>query len=137
MQNEDKEKNEQEHGHPSHEERRHFKRFPERLEITMHSDTNFYVGFTRDISAGGLFIATYDHWNVGDRLEIEMAFEDKRVIKATVEVRWIKEYNPYQKDSTPGIGVKFVDISAEDRQYIENFLKKREPLFYLDEEEDF
>ncbi len=132
MQKEDKEKEK-----TSAVERREFKRFPERLEITMHSDTNFYVGFTKDISAGGLFIATYDHWEIGDRLEIELAFEDKRIIKATVEVRWVKEYNPYQKDSTPGIGVKFVEIKEEDREYISNFLKKREPLFYLDDEEDF
>jgi hypothetical protein len=33
----------------------------------------------------------------------------------------------------PGLGIRFIDLPAEDAETIEQFLKNREPLFYDDD----
>jgi uncharacterized protein (TIGR02266 family) len=114
--------------------RRIHDRFTCDVEITLESESTFYQGFTENISAGGLFVATYDVKPLGHVVHLVFSLPNfDRQIELDGEVRWVREYNPMTPDTIPGMGVRFVGISDEEKAAIEEFTAMKEPLFYDDE----
>ncbi len=110
--------------------RREAERVDAEFEVTAESDHNFYLGFTENISEGGLFLATYQTHKLGDTLTLRFTLPGvERPIETVAEVRWARRLNP-ASDTPPGVGLRFVSLSEEDRRLIERFSRKREPLFY-------
>jgi len=103
-------------------------------EISFESETNFYVGWSGDISAGGIFIATHELMEKGSVLRLRFQLPNGRRVHATGEVMWIKEFNMIQPDQTPGMGIRFTDIDPGDLLAVTAFTKRREPIFYDDED---
>jgi len=103
-----------------------------RLEtaIDMHSTSNFFNGFSENISDGGVFVAT-DLDLPGDT-EVELAFTlpDGVEIRGRGKVRWVRKAGP---DVPGGVGVQFLNLSGAARDAVQNFLAMREPLFHVDE----
>jgi len=114
----------------AHDPRRSTRRIPLDVDIGFLSDTNFYVGFSEDISEGGLFISTYDFQPMGTRLTVNFTLPDGHVVSAQGQVRWVREHNPTAAEMMPGMGVQFEELSADDRTAIHKFLRRRAPLFY-------
>jgi uncharacterized protein (TIGR02266 family) len=110
--------------------RRSVKRFCIDTEIGFQSESNFYTGFTEDISEGGLFLATFDCRPVGSQLYINFTLPNGALVSAEGIVRWIREYNRATPDTTPGMGVQFTSLPEEHRAAINRFLTQREPMFY-------
>jgi uncharacterized protein (TIGR02266 family) len=109
-------------------------RIPLELDVDFESDHNFYHGFAENISSGGLFIATYDHAEPGDTVDIKFRLPDSaHPIEVTCEVRWVRPYNPDTPDMQPGMGVRFANIRPADVLRIESFVREREPMFFDDE----
>ena len=103
------------------------------LDVSLGSDHNFYAGLAENISAGGLFVATHMVKPVGEVIEVTVHFSDSdRVLKATGEVRWVREYNE-SNDVPPGMGIRWTEINAEDASLIEEFTTLRPPLFFDDD----
>jgi uncharacterized protein (TIGR02266 family) len=99
----------------------------------MSSDHNFYAGFAENMSAGGLFVATYVKRPKGDRLDIVINIPGQQEpIRAVGEVRWLRDHSEHS-NVPPGLGVRFVELPASDAKIIEDFLKNREPIFYDDD----
>ncbi|MBN1772714.1 MAG: TIGR02266 family protein [Deltaproteobacteria bacterium] len=113
-----------------HDPRRTARRLPLDVDIGFQSETNFYVGFSEDISEGGLFVATYDFLPLGSRLAVNFTLPDGHVVRAESEVRWVREHNPRTPEMMPGMGVQFLDLTGEDRSAVERFLRRRAPLFH-------
>jgi uncharacterized protein (TIGR02266 family) len=111
-------------------ERRECSRVAVEVEVSMHTEHNFYAGLTRDLSEGGLFIATVEHLPVGTELDLSVSLSGQEPICACGRIRWVREYNQFNQDFHPGVGVQFVDLDAGDRQAIESFLAARDPIFY-------
>jgi uncharacterized protein (TIGR02266 family) len=105
------------------------------IAVDLDSDSNFYTGLTQNISTGGLFIATHQIKNVGDRVRLKFTLPGSpRTIDVETEVRWIRENSSLHKtDGASGMGVRFLNMSPEDTATIEGFLKSRDSLFYDDE----
>ena len=115
---------------PAGIERRARPRAQLKTEIHLRSESNFFTGLTRDISEGGVFIATYCPVPVGTIVELEFTLPPSWVpVRVTGEVRWIAEYNP-SADGHPGLGMRFIDLGEADRQRIERFVRLRETMFY-------
>jgi uncharacterized protein (TIGR02266 family) len=112
------------------QERRSSPRVAVEVDVSLHTRHNFYAGLTRDLSEGGLFIATIENIPVGTLLDLRVTVPDHGTIRAKGEVRWVREYNDFNQDFDPGVGVQFVDLRETDRQTIEHFIRRREPLFY-------
>jgi uncharacterized protein (TIGR02266 family) len=110
-------------------EQRAHQRSELQVEVTLTSDSHFFVGLTNDISTGGIFVSTYRPLDVGAKLEIEFALPDGTIhVKGTV--RWRRD----SSEMAPGVGISFDDIDAEHMQLIERFCARRPPLYYdLDE----
>jgi uncharacterized protein (TIGR02266 family) len=116
------------------EERRNHTRTPVVAEVGMTTDNNFYVGFSQDISKGGLFIATPDPLAIGATFLMDCALpEAARPLRCMVEVAWVREYHEgmsYEVGAVPGMGVRFIGLTDEDAAAIAAFQKSRESLFF-------
>jgi len=112
--------------------RREHSRFSVDLDVTVGSDHNFYAGFAENLSAGGVFIATHKLKPVGSKIELTINLPDGVQLRAEGEVRWIRVFNE-QSDTPPGMGVRFNDLPAASVAAIQDFLERRDPLFFDDE----
>jgi uncharacterized protein (TIGR02266 family) len=101
-------------------------------DVGFQSESNFFTGFTQDISEGGLFIATYDVKEMGSEMAVSFTLPDGHFVSCVGVVRWIREYNTLTPDVHPGMGVQFRELSDEDRKAIERFLTQRPAMFYED-----
>ncbi|MFO0668777.1 MAG: PilZ domain-containing protein [Polyangiaceae bacterium] len=95
------------------------------VEVSMTSDSHFFVGLTNDISTGGLFVSTYRDLAVGAQLELEFALPEGTV-KVVGTVRWRRDAS----DVSPGVGISFEKLSPSDEKIIRRFCDKRPPLYY-------
>ena len=115
------------------DERRRQARVPLAVEVDFRSENNLYVGFSENISEGGLFIATYEPLTVGERLPVHFTLPGFNVpIRCEVEVTWVLEYGegPLDGDKVPGMGLRFLDLPDSHREVLAAFINQREPLFY-------
>jgi uncharacterized protein (TIGR02266 family) len=105
------------------------------IAVDLESDTNFYTGLTQNISTGGLFIATHQIKRVGDNVRLKFTLPGSpRPIEVDTEVRWIRENSSlHRTDGASGMGVRFINMTAEDAAAISTFLENRDSLFYDDE----
>jgi len=110
--------------------RRSFQRIAISAEIGLQSDTNFFTGFTEDISMGGIFIATFDIKPIGSQVSISFTLPNGHVVMTGGIVRWVREYNPATPDMHPGMGIQFENVSDEDSKAIHKFFRQRSPMFY-------
>ena len=118
---------------PTHQ--RQAERHDLEIAVDLESDSNFYTGLTQNISTGGLFIATQKIKRVGERIHLKFTLPGGVApIECETEVRWIRENTSLLRtDGSPGMGVRFIDMSPKDAEAIDRFLQGRESLFYDDE----
>jgi uncharacterized protein (TIGR02266 family) len=109
-------------------------RTPVQLRTNIHlgSDSNFFTGFSTDISSGGIFVATVETVPRGTKVELDITLPGGRPLRANGVVRWLREPNSHTPDLMPGMGVQFQDLPPEMASLISDFVRKREPLFYPD-----
>ncbi|MFO0744336.1 MAG: TIGR02266 family protein [Myxococcota bacterium] len=95
--------------------------------IDLHSASNFFRGFSENISDGGVFIATEEQLPVGTEVDIAFTLPDGVEIRGRGVVRWARGAGP---DSAAGLGVQFINLSGAASDAVQNFLTMREPLFH-------
>ena len=100
--------------------------------IDMSSDSNFYGGFSTDISTGGVFVATVYALPVGAEVDLSFSLPSGAKIEVHGAVRWTREVNDKIPDSFPGVGIQFINLNERDREAIEQFVTSREPMFFPD-----
>ncbi len=100
-------------------------------EVTLGSESNFYTGFSGDLSEGGVFVATYEKLlPPGTAVELAVALPNRPPIKVTGKVRWVREPNDQSPGVFPGMGIQFDEVQAEALAAIKSFLQRREPMFW-------
>ena len=111
-------------------------RFDLEVTVDLESDHNFYTGLTQNISSGGVFIATHHLRRIGDRITLKFTLPGSaNPVEVETEVRWIRENSALQRaEGGTGMGVRFINLSAEAKTAIDAFCEARESLFYDDEE---
>ena len=112
-------------------ERRAVPRYAVELEVSVHSEHNFYDGLVRNMGVAGVFVATHTHHAVGDLIDLSIRLPGlAEPVRARGQVRWTRQYR--EGSTEPGIGIKFADISERDLSAVQEFLLTREPLLYED-----
>lgn len=112
-------------------DKRQHSRIPLEVDVDFSSESNFYNGFAENISEGGLFVATYELKHVGDKVALKFRLPDSaETIECDGEVRWIREQNADTPDVSPGLGIRFLNMSPAQQHRVEQFVHEREPLFY-------
>ena len=80
-----------------------------------------------NISLGGAFVHCLNEPDSSDAFRMVITVPDSRqFLRATARVARSNIYNPDEADELPGIGVRFVEISEDDRQYIRKVVAKGE-----------
>lgn len=102
------------------------------LDLSDWSDHNFYAGF--DGTIDGVFIATHRGVRLGDKVEVTINLpESLTPVVGVGEVRWLREYND-DSDAPPGMGVCIDELEDHEVEAVEDFVSRREPLFFTEEE---
>jgi uncharacterized protein (TIGR02266 family) len=102
----------------------------EKLEANIGATTesNFFVGFSGEISEGGVFVATYATLPIDTPVELFLTLPGG--YESTIPGRVLFVRDPMNMDSEPGIGVRFETLSVQARELILRFIRKRPPLFF-------
>lgn len=96
------------------------------MEVSFATETHFFTGLSRDVSSGGIFVATYRPLRVGTRVSLSIALPDGP-LNASGVVRWTRDAS---EGSTPGFGVSFEGLSGEVLARVERFCAARPPFLY-------
>jgi uncharacterized protein (TIGR02266 family) len=100
------------------------------LEVTLQSDSNFYIGLTENLSNGGIFVATHLVQPIGTTVAMTLRLPNgKAPLALAGRVRWVREFSE-TLDAPPGMGIEFDTISEADTRTIREFLAARTPLFF-------
>jgi uncharacterized protein (TIGR02266 family) len=105
------------------------------VEVDLQSEHNFYTGLTRNISGGGLFVATHLLRRLGDRVSLTFTLpgNDRRLAVET-EVRWIRDNSLLgRQEGHAGMGLRFINLTDEAAQAIRVFLDQRDSIYHDDE----
>lgn len=100
--------------------------------IDLHSDNNFFNGFSSNISDGGIFVATVNLLPIGTGVDLSFTLPSGQKVAAHGEVRWVREINDQHPDAFPGLGIRFQTLDTAALEAISAFVSSREPLFYVD-----
>lgn len=104
--------------HHRKNEQRRFPRIP--LATQVLHDQGSLIGFSRDISNGGMFIETNDILDPGTRLHLRFHLQPQDpIVKAEADVLY----------GIPkvGIGLQFTEVLPEDYERIRSFVASRYP----------
>jgi uncharacterized protein (TIGR02266 family) len=111
-------------------ENRKSKRMAVAVDVSFHTEHNFFMGLTENLSEGGLFVATYDNIPIGTELQVQLNLPDSDTINAQGVIRWVREYSRFTEDLAPGVGLELVDLDDGDQAVIREFLSQRDPIYY-------
>jgi uncharacterized protein (TIGR02266 family) len=99
------------------------------LMVSIDSDSNFYVGFTENLSDGGVFVATHVPRAIGSAVNLTVTLPNQMPIRAKGTVAWVREYSE-SNEAAPGMGVRFDQISPQDVERVLVFARARQPMFF-------
>jgi type IV pilus assembly protein PilZ len=99
------------------------RRTSERVGVTWvvdcETEETFLYASIRNISEMGIFVQTTKPLTVGTRLTLRFAPQGvpvSYVLEGTVQ--WINVAHPLRETLNPGMGIRFVDLTPEDRERI-------------------
>ncbi len=114
-------------------EQRRSRRVPIAIKLRLReSGTDVSASFDcRDISEGGVFVRSSLLWDPGERFELRFTLPDaEREIRVNGEV--VRAEDRYllfpdladRQPPAPGMGIRFLDLTDEDRRLIRQFLER-------------
>lgn len=96
------------------------------LEVKWKRYDKVFLGHSKNISLGGLFVSTDGPVRVGERFPLEFILPDQKTrIACTGEVSWTREYSS-EGSGSQGVGIRFLDISSRTMKALETWMKKQE-----------
>jgi uncharacterized protein (TIGR02266 family) len=101
-------------------------------QVDLSSDSNFFTGFSTNISEGGLFVATVNVLPPGTPVDVTFSLPAGTRLSVKGEVRWTREVNDRTPEVFPGVGVRFTEVDPAVVSQIKTFVQQREPLFFPD-----
>jgi type IV pilus assembly protein PilZ len=118
-------------------DRRRFERVLVDLEVDYSHQDTYLFAYIRDISATGLFVRTNEPEPPGTRMNVRFTPPDEDPsgpLELEAEVIWVNKFRPERSDSIhPGMGIRFVDLSGDDRERLIDYVKR---FAYLDDGDD-
>jgi hypothetical protein len=106
---------------------------PARVEVNVSlvSEHNFYVGPTRRIDSGGVFIATALPPPTGTRVQVRLGLADGRKVDVEGEVAFVREKSAITGRQPSGCGVRLLGLPGWAIEAVERFMQARQPLLHV------
>ena len=111
-------------------DRRVFPRWMLHAAVDVESDDNLYAGLSYDVSAGGIFVATFDTPPLGTEVAVRVTLPDASKLDVTGVVRWIREAPLATPGLPAGIGIEWHDLPVESLRSLMRFAELRDPLLW-------
>jgi len=103
--------------------RRKDPRIPKVLSLSFKSSKGFKKAFSGDMSCGGIFVKTAKLLPEGEEFVLKLQLPDgSEVLQIGCRVSWSRTETDDPDKLPPGMGIKFVEISPEDRQRLKKEL---------------
>jgi len=100
------------------------------VNVSLVSEHNFFVGQTRRLDSGGVFISTALPPPVGTRLQLRLGLPDGRKLDLEGEVAYVREKSAIGGRQPSGCGVRLIGLPAWAIDAIDRFLLARPPIVY-------
>jgi hypothetical protein len=100
------------------------------VNVSLVSEHNFYIGPTRRVDSGGVFIATGMPPPVGTRLQVRLGLADGRKLDLEGEVAFVREKSATTGRQPSGCGVRLFNLPGWAIDSIERFMLARQPIAY-------
>jgi uncharacterized protein (TIGR02266 family) len=93
-------------------------------KIPIEDGQKTFFGYAKNISRGGLFIATVKPREPGEEFTIELTLpvKPKHVIRCRCEVLWKRHYQK-KHPHEPGMGMRFLDLADADADKIDAWVE--------------
>ncbi|HWE23639.1 MAG TPA: TIGR02266 family protein [Myxococcales bacterium] len=106
-------------------DRRTAPRGPIRLRVDYERMNAFFADYTKNISKGGTFIKTSRPLPVGTRFLFALAVPAlSEPVTLDGEVTWVLKADDAGEGQDPGMGIRFVFASAEQRKDFEGLVER-------------
>jgi len=100
-------------------ERRSYERLEVEWSVDCETEQTFLYASITNISEMGIFVATTDPLEVGTRMTLRFAMpgeESPYILHG--QVAWVNPIRMLSDNPNPGMGIRFVDLSSENRERI-------------------
>ncbi len=93
-------------------------------KVLLDADRPVFFGYTKNISRSGMFIATTNPIEPGERINLQIPLPATLTgtIRCSCEVVWKRPYGKHLPFE-PGLGMKFIDMPAEVSEQIDSWIK--------------
>ena len=99
-------------------ERREHERFDTSIAVDYANGDTFLFAYLQNISEMGIFIRTNEPLPKGSRLRLRFHVDEAEPLVLDGEVTWINPYRPNGENINPGMGVRFIELSADRREQV-------------------
>ena len=99
-------------------EKRLHPRIPVNWPVVILTPKGAIKGETRNISVGGAFIQYSEEADLNGELQIVFENSEQRSISVTGRMAWLGNFNIDGKSVFSAVGVRFTEISFDDREFI-------------------
>jgi len=103
---------------PGGADRREHERFDAELSVDWASGENFLFSYITNISEMGIFIRSDDPPEVGTELRLRFGDGDGAPLELDGRVVWINPIKPHGDNPNPGMGVRFSELSPDQREEV-------------------
>jgi uncharacterized protein (TIGR02266 family) len=103
-------------GVDSVQDRRIAERVPVTWSVDCETDDTFLYASITNISQLGIFVATHEPLEIGTRLTLRFAPPGHESFVLQGVVQWINPVRVLAENRNPGMGIRFVDITPDDRE---------------------
>lgn len=102
--------------------RRTHERFDTLIPIDYASGDNFLFSYIENISEMGIFIRSETPLDIGTPLRMRFAPEGEDPLELEGQVVWINPLRLDTENLNPGMGVRFSNLNADERERIVNLV---------------
>ena len=109
---------------PPVSERRSYERIDVEWSVDCETEQTFLYASITNISEMGIFVATHEPLEVGTRLTLRFAMpgsESPFILFG--QVAWVNQIKLLSDNPNPGMGVRFIELSPENRERIINSVR--------------
>jgi hypothetical protein len=94
------------------------------------TESNFYIGFSGQVTDGGVFLATYEVLPRGSWANVLVTLPGGFEFRCDAWVRFVRDPLDFASGAEPGMGLQFDSLTDEARELVLRFIRKRPPLFF-------
>lgn len=98
--------------------------------VDVESEDNLYAGLSYDVSAGGIFVATFDTPPLGTEVNVTVTLPDATKLELAGIVRWHRDARLASAGLPAGCGIEWNDLPMDALRSLLHFAELREPLLW-------